>query len=282
LGILEGQVAIVTGGANGIGAACCELFVREGAHVIIADVDDRGSDLAEKLSVFREVKFVHTDVGREDDVRHLVQVAEREFGRLDCMLNNAAISGTFGGIEHVSLMEFDQVVNVVLRGVFLGMQCAAPMMKRQKSGSIINMASVAGFQAGYGGHVYSATKSAVMQLTRTVAMELGEHGIRVNSICPGAVATQIFGKAIGLSDELANANELLMPVLARSQPIPRACTTNDIAEAAVWFASDASGFINGHSLTIDGGMTGGMQWSAGQKIRDQIRDALTRAGSLTR
>jgi NAD(P)-dependent dehydrogenase (short-subunit alcohol dehydrogenase family) len=282
LEILEGQVAIVTGGSNGIGAACCELFVREGARVIIADVDDRGSALAEKLSRIGNVIFVRTDVGREDNIKHVVHVAEQEYGRLDCIVNNAAISGTFDGIESISLAEFDQVVNVVLRGVFLGIQCAAPMMKRQKFGSIINMASVAGFQAGYGGHVYSATKSAVIQLTRTVAMELGEHGIRVNSICPGAVATQIFGRAIGLADDLANANELLMPVLARSQPIPRACSTNDIAEAALWLASDAAGFVNGHSLTIDGGMTGGMHWSSGQKRRDQIRDALTRAGNMPR
>ena len=164
---------------------------------------------------------------------------------------------------------------VLLRGVFLGVKHAAEIMQRQHSGSIINTASVAGLQAGYGPHVYSAAKAAVIQLTRSVAMELAESGVRVNCICPGPVATPIFAGAAGLSPEVADeAVETLRRVLANYQPIRRAGLPEDIAQAALWLASDDSSFVTGQALTVDGGLTAGQPWSLTQKHSRLLRLAL--------
>jgi NAD(P)-dependent dehydrogenase (short-subunit alcohol dehydrogenase family) len=155
------------------------------------------------------------------------------------------------------------------------MKHAAPIMKRQRAGSIINTASVAGLQAGYGPHVYSAAKAAVIHLTRSVAMELGESGIRVNCICPGGIATPIFGEAVGVSGAAADAvAEKMKTLLAARQPIRRAGLPDDIARAALWLASDDAGFVTGHALTVDGGLTGGRLWSVVQEGRQQLRAAL--------
>jgi NAD(P)-dependent dehydrogenase (short-subunit alcohol dehydrogenase family) len=197
------------------------------------------------------------------------------------MFNNAGVPGPSGPIDRVNVNDFDRALGVLLRGVFLGIKHAAPIMTGQKSGCIINTASVAGLLAGYGGHIYSAAKAAVIHLTRTVAMELGEHGVRVNCICPGAVATPIFAKALGLPDELANSTKLLTPLLGLSQPIPRACQPEDIANAALWLATNASGYVNGHALVVDGGLTGGQKWSVTQKRQQQILEALTKAAAPT-
>jgi NAD(P)-dependent dehydrogenase (short-subunit alcohol dehydrogenase family) len=196
------------------------------------------------------------------------------------------VAGPAGPIESIAAEDFDRAVHVLLRGVFFGIKHAARVMTRRepgpgrRPGCIINTASVAGLQAGYGGHVYSAAKAAVIQLTRTAAMELGEQGIRVNCICPGAVATPIFGKALGLSDELANCTNLLTPMLTASQPIPRPCQPEDVANAALWLATDAAEYVNGHALVIDGGMTGGQRWSVSQKRQQQLRDTLTNAHGM--
>jgi NAD(P)-dependent dehydrogenase (short-subunit alcohol dehydrogenase family) len=279
LGTLNGQVAIITGGASGIGAACCRLFVKEGARVVIADVQELCKELAEQLG--EDAVYCRTDVSCEDDVRGVITCAITNFGRLDCMFNNAGVPGPSGPIEHVDAKDFDRAIGVLLRGVFFGIKHAAPILTGQKSGCIINTASVAGLQAGYGGHVYSAAKAGVIHLTRTVAMELGEHGVRVNCICPGAVATPIFGKELGLPDELANSTDRLTDSLKLSQPIPRACQPEDVANAAVWLAADAAGYVNGHALVIDGGMTGGLKWSVSQKRRQQLREVLTKAPEPT-
>jgi len=271
---LPGKVALITGGASGIGEGTVRLFAREGASVLIADIqDDQGARLAAELGA--RVAYVHTDVSHEADVQSAVAEAVRRFGRLDCIFNNAGFGGVGGRIESIDIAGFDQTIGVLLRGVLLGMKHAAPVMKRQGGGSIISTASVAGLTAGFGPHVYSAAKAAVIQLTKTVAMELGEHNIRVNCICPGGIATPIFGKGLGMSAEQAEAIVPLMKgVLENLQPIKRSGIPDDIANAVLWLASDDATFVNGHALVVDGGLTGGRSWSESQFRRAALRQAL--------
>jgi NAD(P)-dependent dehydrogenase (short-subunit alcohol dehydrogenase family) len=271
---LPGKVALITGGASGIGEATVRLFVAEGASVVIADIqDERGQRLAGELG--NRTAYAHADVSREADVEAAVAETVRRFGRLDCIFNNAGFGGVGGRIEAVSIDGFDQTIGVLLRGVLLGMKHAAPVMKRQGGGSIISTASVAGLQAGFGPHVYSAAKAAVIQLTRTVAMELGEHNVRVNCICPGGIATPIFGKGLGMSAEQADALVPLMKgVLENVQPIKRSGLPEDIAHAALWLASDDATFVNGEALVVDGGLSGGRSWSESQFRRAALRQAL--------
>jgi NAD(P)-dependent dehydrogenase (short-subunit alcohol dehydrogenase family) len=271
---LAGKVALVTGGASGIGEATVRLFVAEGASVLIADLqDDRGQRLASELGA--RAAYAHADVSREADVQAAVDTAVRRFTRLDCIFNNAGSVGVGGRIAEVPVDGFDETLGVLLRGVFLGMKHAAPVMKRQGGGSIISTASVAGLRTGLGPHVYSAAKAAVIHLTRSVAMELGEHNIRVNCICPGGIATPIFGKGLGLSPERAEEIVPLMKgVLENLQPIKRAGVPDDIAQAALWLASDDSTFVNGHALVVDGGLIGGRSWSESQLRRTALRQAL--------
>ncbi len=274
MGRLDGRVAVITGGASGIGEASVRRFVGEGCRVVIADLQhERGERLATELGA--STAFLRTDVTVESDVVAAIALAQSRFGRLDCVFNNAGYGGVNGPIESIAAQGFDDTVAVLLRGVFLGIKHAAPVMKRQGSGSIVSTASVAGLQAGYAGHVYSAAKAAVIHLTRSVAMELGESGVRVNCICPGAIATPIFGKALGLSTEAADRTVDVMKVaLAKGQPIRRAGLPLDIADAAVWLASDEAGFVNGHALVVDGGLTGGKMWSAVLEQRRAMRAAM--------
>ncbi len=273
-GKLDGKTALITGGASGIGAATVRLFVAEGARVLVADVqDERGRRLVEELGDAAE--YVHADVSREADVRAAVARAVDRFGRLDCMFNNAGYAGVGGSIEMIPTEGFDASIGVLLRGVFLGMKHAAAVMKPRAAGSIISTASVAGLLAGYGPHVYSAAKAAVIQLTKSVAMELGESGIRVNCICPGGIATPIFGKSLGMDAEAADqAVNVMKGALAGFQPLRRSGLPDDIAHAALWLASDDASFVNGHALVVDGGLTGGRQWSEGRAMRAQLRAAL--------
>jgi NAD(P)-dependent dehydrogenase (short-subunit alcohol dehydrogenase family) len=271
---LAGKVALVTGGASGIGEATVRLFVAEGASVVIADLqDERGGRVAGELGA--RAAYAHADVSREAEVQAAVEAAVRRYGRLDCIFNNAGYGGVGGRIAEIPVEGFDETLGVLLRGVFLGMKHAAPVMRRQGGGSIISTASIAGLRTGLGPHVYSAAKAAVIHLTRSVAMELGEHNIRVNCICPGGIATPIFGKGLGLSPERAEEIVPLMKgVLENLQPIRRAGLPEDIAQAALWLASDDSTFVNGHALVVDGGLSGGRSWSESQFRRAALRQAL--------
>jgi len=269
---LKRKVALITGGASGIGEATVRPFIEEGASVALADIqDDRGRQLAKEVGA----TYVHADVSREDDVKAAVEETARRFGRLDCLFNNAGYAGVGGRIEQIPVDGFDQTIGVLVRGVFLGMKHAAPVMKRQGAGSIISTASVAGLRTGLGPHIYSAAKAAVIQLTRSVAMELGESGVRVNCICPGGIATPIFGKAFGLPPERADETIPLMKgVLETLQPIRRSGLPEDIAQAALWLASDDSSFVNGHALVVDGGLSGGRLWSENEQRRALLKSAL--------
>jgi NAD(P)-dependent dehydrogenase (short-subunit alcohol dehydrogenase family) len=271
---LNGKVALITGGASGIGEATVRLFLGEGASVVMADIqDERGQRLVKELG--SRVAYVHADVSREADVQAAVDGTVERYGRLDCLFNNAGRAGVQGRLEEISLADFDATLAILLGSVFLGMKHAAPVMKRQGMGSIISTASVAGLRTGLGPHIYSAAKAAVIHLTRSAAMELGESGVRVNCICPGGVATPIFGKSLGLPPDEADATIPLMKgVLETLQPIQRSGLPEDIAHAALWLASDDSSFINGHALVVDGGLSGGRLWSEGQQRRAMLRAAM--------
>lgn len=255
MGRLDGKITIVTGGASGIGEGTVRLFAAEGANVVIADVQDaRGEKLAEELGT--ATTYLHTNVASEDDVAAAVDLAVRKWGRLDAMYNNAGVVGVGGPIEETDMDAFDNSMAILFRGVFLGMKHSARVMKAQGSGSIISTASVAGVGAIFGPHTYSAAKAAVIHLSKTVAVELGPFGVRVNAICPGGIATPIFGKAMGLDNDAADQSVGPMTAaLANSQPIKRAGQPSDIAEAALWLASDASSFVTGHALVVDGAIT---------------------------
>jgi len=257
MGRLDGKRAVITGAASGIGAATATLFVREGACVVLADVDEpRGKRLAEELG--ERTRFVATDVARDGDTDRAVATSVQVFGGLDVMFNNAGIPGSGGGIEDIDVATWDHTVAVHLRGVFLGIRAAARIMRPQGHGSIINTSSVAAFNANLAGHDYSAAKAAVKHLTVTTANELGEYGVRVNAICPGATATSIFGRAAGLDSDAAQRTVEFMTVAMRdAAPIRRAGQPIDIAEAALWLASEASSYVNGQALAVDGGMLTG-------------------------
>jgi NAD(P)-dependent dehydrogenase (short-subunit alcohol dehydrogenase family) len=271
---LNGKVALITGGASGIGEATARLFLAEGASVIVADIqDERGQRLVKELG--SGVGYVHADVSREVDVHAAVAGIVERYGRLDCLFNNAGRAGVQGRIEEIPLAGFDETIAILLRSVFLGMKHAAPVMKRQRTGSIISTASVAGLRTGLGPHIYSAAKAAVIHLTRSAAMELGESGVRVNCICPGGIATPIFGKSLGLPPEEADTTIPLMKgVLETLQPLQRSGLPEDIAHAALWLASDDSSFVNGHALVVDGGLIGGRLWSEVQQRRVMLRAAI--------
>jgi NAD(P)-dependent dehydrogenase (short-subunit alcohol dehydrogenase family) len=273
---LANKVAIITGGASGIGEATVRRFVAEGARVVIADIQDqRGRQIAESLGA--NASYRHVDVGAESDVRGAIAFAVEKFGRLDILFNNAGFGGPGGPVETLETDGWDTTMAVLLRGPFLGMKHAAPIMKRQGAGSIISTASVAGLVTGFGSHIYSAAKAALVHLTRSVATELGESGVRVNCICPGGIATPIFGRAVGLDAEKADASVSMMRnLLQTAQPIRRTGLPEDIALAALWLASDESTFVNGHALVVDGGLACGNMWSPSQERRMALRAALTR------
>ena len=258
---LNGKVAIITGAADGIGEASARLFVQEGARVLIADIDDeKGRTVARELG--RNALYLHSDVTREADIKAAIDLAVRDFGRIDCMYNNAGGAGMFAPIQDIPVDAFDQTIALLLRAAFIGIKYAAPIMKAQGSGSIINMASVAGLRTGDSDHSYAAAKAGIIQLTRTAAMELGESNIRVNCISPGFVITGAFQKAAGMTREAyARRIPRVKEHFATFQPIRRACLPEDIAMAALWLASDDSGFVNGANLVVDGGLSNGKTWT---------------------
>ena len=272
MGRLEGKVAVITGGASGIGEASVRLFAAEGAEVVVADVqDERGRRLASELGA----EYVHADVTREEDVEAAVSHAVDVYGRLDCMFNNAGIAGAVGTIESVTVEAFDRTVAVLLRGVFLGIKHAAPVMRAQGGGSIINTASVAAVRTGYGNHVYSAAKAGVVQLTRSVAMELGEYNVRVNCVLPGFISTPMIARARGVPlGEADGKLGVITEAFREAQPIRRPGHPDDIAKAALWLASDDSGFVNGHALVVDGGVSGGRMWSDYQRAIEGLEKKL--------
>jgi NAD(P)-dependent dehydrogenase (short-subunit alcohol dehydrogenase family) len=245
---LQGKVAIVTGAASGIGRATAEVFAQEGAKVVAADVNERdGADLARRLG--ENVVFRRADVAVSRDVEALVATAEQRFGGLDVLFNNAGIA-VFKTIEETSEEEWDRVVAVNLRSIFLGIKHAIPAMKRRGGGSIVNTASVHGFATAAGLGAYGATKHGVIGVTKSAALELARYGIRVNAVCPGAVDTPIMRanlRAVGdEAEQFAKISE--------AEPIGRVGQPDEIAKAVLWLASDEASFVTGAPFLIDGGL----------------------------
>jgi NAD(P)-dependent dehydrogenase (short-subunit alcohol dehydrogenase family) len=261
MGVLDGKVAVITGGTSGIGARTAEVFAAEGATTVIAGRRaDQGAAQAAKLGP--KAWFVRADVAAEADVQALITGTVERCGRLDCLVNCAGEGGSPGGIATVDLGRLQRTFATHLGGTVAGMKHAAPVMMAQQSGSIINVASIGGHIAGWTFLDYSAAKAAVIHLTRCVAAELGEHGVRVNSISPGPIMTGIFGKGAGLDPgdadrEAATLEPVFRARLKMYQPIGRAGQPADVAPAALWLASDASSFVTGQDLAVDGGILAG-------------------------
>ena len=256
MGKLDGKVALITGGASGIGAATVRMFAAEGARVLIADMqEDKGQDIAEELG--EQAVFHQVNVTQEAEVKAAIDAAVERWGRLDCIFNNAGFGGALGPIESISVEDYDMTFDVLLKGVFLGIKHAAPIMKKQQSGSIISTSSAAGIEAGMATHLYSVAKAGVIHLTKSVALELGEFNIRLNCICPGAIVTPL---AVGRPTPTDRQVAGLRKGAAHMHPLGRVGEPEEIAKAALWLASDDSSFVTGQALAVDGGITAGRPW----------------------
>ena len=259
---LDGKVAVITGGASGIGEASVRLFVEEGARVVIADMQrERGESLAAELG--DATRFVQVEVRQEDQVKGAIDTATNEWGRLDCIFNNAGFGGVLGPIEDIPAEEFDMSFDVLVKGVFLGMKHAIPLMRKQGAGSIINTGSIAAITAGRGPMVYAACKAAVVHLSKVTAMSVADDSIRVNAICPGYIATPLSTNTVGRPDSLIEGR---IEGMEHQQPIPRVGRPDDIAEMALYLASDRSSFITGQALVVDGGATTGVFWQDQKEV----------------
>jgi NAD(P)-dependent dehydrogenase (short-subunit alcohol dehydrogenase family) len=275
MGLLDGKIAIITGATSGIGQRTAEVFVEEGAKVVFTGRrKGQGLALAEKLG--SRAHFVQADATLEDDWKRVIAETLKTHGRLDCLFNNAGGPAPTGSITSIPVEGFDQAMALLVRSVMLGMKHAAPIMIKQRSGSIINNGSIAGHQSGYStSMIYSAAKAAVNHLTRCVGMELGEHNIRVNSVSPGPITTGILAKALGMEvDKAEAAAPKIMEVYKKASPIPRAGMPDDIAQCVLWLASDRSTFINATDIVVDGGVLGGRNYSQHQEGLKQVRAAL--------
>ena len=256
-GRLDGKVALITGAASGIGRATADLFVREGARVVAADIqDDKGARMVEEHG--KALRYVRCDVMNEDEIRNAVDETVRTFGRIDMLFNNAGAPGPNETADAVTRQSFDEVMHMHVLAAMLGMKHAAPHMRTTGGGSIVSTASIAGLQNGFGPILYSVAKAAIIHMTRLAAAQLGPSHIRVNCICPGLIATPIFAKGLGVATQIADQTvKSALRAFSNSQPIPRTGLPEDIAEAALFLASDGSKFVNGHALVVDGGITVG-------------------------
>ena len=278
MGALDGKVAIVTGGSSGIGERIVELFVEQGAKVVVAARrQEEGAALEKRLGV----RFIRADVSNESEVKTMVDQTVKWFGRVDCLVNNAGVPSPMVSITEIDVPTIDQLLAVNVRGVLLGIKHVAPVMLAQNAGSIINIGSIAGLRGGVSGHIYSATKAAVQSITRSAGAELGEKGIRVNTISPGAIVTGIFAKNAGVEASKADRlTDVIKGAFATLQPIPRAGMPEDIAQAAVFLAGDGSSFINGQNIVVDGGMTSVTRgWSASATARGEMGKRLKEAAA---
>jgi len=247
-GRLEGKVALITGGASGIGRATALTFAREGAMLVVADMNADGGQQTIHMITEQggEAVFAKTDVSKAVEVQALISKTVETYGRLDCAHNNAGISGGGRALTAEYLEDtWQQVLAVNLTGVWLCMKYEIPQMLSQGSGAIVNTASVAGLIGARGLAAYVASKHGVVGLTKTAALEYAQQGIRVNCVCPGVIETPMTAR--GLSDPERRAQ------IMANEPMGRVGTPEEVAEAVVWLCSDAASFVTGHTMTVDGG-----------------------------
>jgi NAD(P)-dependent dehydrogenase (short-subunit alcohol dehydrogenase family) len=273
-GRLEGKIALITGAASGIGLGAVELFVAEGACVVAADMqDEKGAMLQQRFP--ETVRYIHCNVTQEADIARAVALADSQFGGLDILFNNAGHGGSTTGVADMDADGWDATFALLVKGPAMGMKHAVPLMLKRGGGSIINTASIAGLQAGFGPLAYSSAKCAVIHMSRCAAAELSPQKIRVNAICPGLIATSIFGASMGLPREVADQMAArVAEVGAKVQPIPKAGAPEDIARAALYLASDDSVFVTGTHIVVDGGITIGGRSSWDPTAGSPILEAL--------
>ncbi len=248
-GIMEGKVVIITGAASGIGRATAQIFAREGARIIIADVNEKGGE--ETLGMINKLghqgMFVKTDMTVETDVKILIDRAINAHGRLDAAFNNAGIEGFQAASADMPTGEFDKIISVNLKGVYLCMKYEIQAMLKTGGGAIVNTASVAGLVGFPGLGAYVASKHGVVGLTKTAALEYAKAGIRVNCVCPGVIDTPMVQR-------LGGSDPALLAAITASEPVGRLGKPSEIGEAAVWLCSDHASFVTGHSMVVDGGL----------------------------
>jgi NAD(P)-dependent dehydrogenase (short-subunit alcohol dehydrogenase family) len=252
MGRFEGKTVVVTGAASGIGEATARALVREGGNVVIADLqEERGAALAKELG--KQAVFHKTDVCLEDDIAGAVAAAQREFGGLDGMVNNAGIVGAVGSIMETSAEDYDHTMAILARAVFLGIKHAGLAMK-DRGGAIVSIASTAGVVGGLGPHVYTMAKHGVVGITKSAACEYAPHGIRVNAVAPGNTVTDMTSAVI-TSDP--NDHATATKFIARGSPLGIAGLPDDIANAILFLLSDEARYVTGHTLVADAGQTTG-------------------------
>ncbi len=268
-GRLEGKVAVITGGASGMGRSTAMRFLDEGAHVVVGDLNEsNGKDLlieAEQDGTGDRLRFIPTDVSLESDVEAMIALATEDFGRLDIVFNNAGLGGAFGAITEVTVEDWDRTFAVMCRGPFLGIKHGARVLKAQgEGGVIINTASVAGLSGGAGPQAYSSAKAGVINLTRAASIELAKWRIRVNAICPGAINTPLLHRG---------SEQAFGDMLDSAQPWPDHGRGEHIAGAALFLSTDDSVFVTGQTLVVDGGLTAagpGMQSRMGSLAMEGV------------
>lgn len=250
MGVLDGRVALVTGAAGGIGRAAALKLAAAGARVVVSDRDDEGG--LETVNLIRgmggDSAYVRCDVRLAEQAAALVEETVRLFGRIDCAVNNAGVGGQLSPLHEKDEAEWQLVMDVNVKGVWLGMKYQLPALLAGGGGSVVNVASVAGLVGFRGGALYAASKHAVIGLTKSAALEMATHGVRVNAVCPGFTETPMVDTMMSVS---ASAARQVMT----ASPMKRLGHPDEIAEAILWLCSDAASFVNGATLTLDGGMT---------------------------
>lgn len=271
---LEGKIAFITGACSGIGLATAELFIDEGARVLAADIQDESGAALEGRFEGR-LKYAHCDVTQPAQIQAAVDRAAAAFGGLDIVFNNAGAGGQRGGMEEMTLEGWEHTMNLLLRSVMAGTMYALPHLKARGGGAIVNTSSISALAAGYAPVAYSTAKAAVLHFSKVTAADLARHRIRVNAVVPGFIATAIFGSGFGLDRQAAQQMAVTLAERGGSlQPAGRTGQPRDIAEAVLYLASDAAGFVTGTHMVVDGGMTVGTRASWDPTAARPVQEAL--------